>query len=78
MSAFIYKYFTKIKLMGEELMPECNVHDPQWRRLKLKHACQLLVCAATDHQQQVAHRQYKFIDGRVMTVVEVAPGKGHA
>ena len=63
MSEFIFK-FTKIELVGEGLMPECSVHDPQRRRLKLKHAWQLLVCAATDHQCQVAHRQYKFnIDG---------------
>ena len=31
---------TKIKLMhsvGEGLLPECRVGDPEWRQLKLKH-----------------------------------------
>ena len=27
---------------------------------KLKHAWQLLVCTSTDHQQQAAHRRYKY------------------
>ena len=42
----------------------------EWRQLQLKHEWQLLVCAATDQQQQVAHRQYKFkMDGHVRMVV---------
>ena len=50
--------------MDEGLLPECRVSNLQWRQLKLKHAMQLLVCAATDHQWHVAYRQYKFnVDG---------------
>ena len=50
--------------MGEGLLPECSVRDPQHRQLKLKHEWQLFVCAATDDQRQVVHMQYKFnMDG---------------
>ena len=66
MSAF--KCFTEIKFLhseGEGLLPECSIGNPEWRQLKFKHAWQFTsVCAATDHQRQVADRQYKFnMDG---------------
>ena len=46
----------KIKLMGEGLLPECNVGDLEQRRRTHGN----LFLAATDHQWQAAHRQYKF------------------
>ena len=51
MSAVKYFEITKTKLMhalsswvGEGLLPECSVGDPEWRRLKLNHAWQLTPC----------------------------------
>ena len=42
--------------LGEGLLPECSVGDPELRRLKLKYAWQLTPCLyvlrATDHERQ--------------------------
>jgi len=54
-----------VHLVGdrEGLLLECAGYL-QLRRLKLKHTWQLTACLlATNHQRQLAHRQYKFRSG---------------
>ena len=75
MSAFKFQYYedrAHALAVGEGLLPECSVGDPELRRLKQLTPC-LYVLRATDHERQAVHRQYKFRSwsGRFR-------GKGHA
>ena len=58
---------------------ECSVGDPEWRRLKLKHVWQLVVCASANHQQQAAHRWFKLNMDGCWVPFMYGPylGKGH-
>lgn len=52
----VHVYIAHSNLVGEG--SECSAGNLEWRRPKLKHAWELTsLCAATDHQQKVAHSE---------------------
>jgi len=61
----------------EGLLPECSAGYLELRQLKLKHTWQLNCLFTTNHQWQLAHRQYNF-DHDDGYAVARQDGKGHA
>ena len=80
MSAVKFENYEKTELMhaigsrvGEGLLPECSIGDPEPRRLKLKHAWQLTPC----RYRSLTAGFPQAVQISITTVVE-SPGKGHA